>query len=83
MVCGEGGNDWDRNVGEAGEVCIQQLSLPLALLLPESWGEGQRRGKSTKIFLSCLSGRKRDTGACNTSAASFSPWETTWLEKGF
>lgn len=63
----EGSNDWGRNAGEAREVCIQQQSLSLVLLLPESWGEGQGKGRSTKIFLSCLSGRKGDASACNTS----------------
>lgn len=37
------------------------------------WGEGER---DTYKDLPVL-GRKGDAGACNTPAASFSPWETT------
>lgn len=55
LCVAEGSDDWGGNAGEVGEVCIQQQSLPLALLLPESWDEGRGRGASTKIFLSCLS----------------------------
>lgn len=41
-------------------------------------GEGEVQRSSCPV-----SGRKGDASACNTSVASFSPWETTWLEKGF